>query len=75
LIDGQDIAEVTAGKPAHASIGGHAGHFVVAPLDPPTTSATGKPNAGEADLVAAAQMAHAHDFILDLEDQLGRQRL
>lgn len=33
----------------------------------------GKPNASETDLVAAAQMAHAHDFILDLEDQLGRR--
>ena len=33
----------------------------------------GRPDASEADLVAAAQMAHAHDFILDLEDQLGRR--
>ena len=33
----------------------------------------GKPDASEAEIVAAAQMAHAHDFILDLEDQLGRR--
>jgi ATP-binding cassette subfamily B multidrug efflux pump len=33
----------------------------------------GRPDATEAEIVAAAQMAHAHDFILDLEDQLGRR--
>ncbi len=33
----------------------------------------GKPDASEAEIVGAAQMAHAHDFILDLEDQLGRR--
>ncbi len=33
----------------------------------------GRPGASEAEIVAAAQMAHAHDFILELEDQLGRR--
>jgi ATP-binding cassette subfamily B multidrug efflux pump len=33
----------------------------------------GRPGASEADVVAAATMAHAHEFILDLEDQLGRR--
>jgi len=33
----------------------------------------GKPGASEEAIVAAAQMAHAHEFILDLEDQLGRR--
>ena len=33
----------------------------------------GRPEASEADIVRAAQLAHAHDFILDLEDQLGRK--
>ena len=32
----------------------------------------GRPNATDAEIVQAAQMAHAHDFILELEDQLGR---
>jgi ATP-binding cassette subfamily B multidrug efflux pump len=33
----------------------------------------GRPDATEAEIVAAAQMAHAHEFILDLEDQMGRK--
>ncbi len=33
----------------------------------------GKPEASDAEIVAAARMAHAHDFILELEDQLGRR--
>ena len=33
----------------------------------------GKPGASETDVVSAATMAHAHDFILELEDQLGRR--
>ncbi len=28
----------------------------------------GRPSAGDADIVAAAKLAHAHEFILDLED-------
>jgi ATP-binding cassette, subfamily B, multidrug efflux pump len=32
----------------------------------------GKPGASEAEIVAAAKLAHAHDFILDLEDLQGR---
>jgi ATP-binding cassette subfamily B multidrug efflux pump len=33
----------------------------------------GLPEASEADIIAAAQRAHAHDFILDLSDKRGRQ--
>jgi ATP-binding cassette subfamily B multidrug efflux pump len=33
----------------------------------------GKPGASETEIVAAARMAHAHEFILALEDQLGRR--
>jgi ATP-binding cassette subfamily B multidrug efflux pump len=33
----------------------------------------GRPGASDAEIVAAAKMAHAHDFILSLEDQLGRK--
>ena len=33
----------------------------------------GKPEASEAEIVAAARMAHAHEFILELEDWRGRR--
>ena len=33
----------------------------------------GRPGTSDADVIAAAAMAHAHEFILDLEDQLGRR--
>ena len=33
----------------------------------------GRPDATDAEIVAAAELAHAHDFILELEDQLGRR--
>jgi ATP-binding cassette subfamily B multidrug efflux pump len=33
----------------------------------------GRPDAGEAGAVAAAKRAHAHDFILGLEDKKGRK--
>ena len=32
----------------------------------------GRPDASEADMIAAAKQAEAHDFILDLEDPKGR---
>jgi ATP-binding cassette, subfamily B, multidrug efflux pump len=33
----------------------------------------GRPDASEPEIVAAAQMAHAHEFIVDLEDWKGRR--
>jgi ATP-binding cassette subfamily B protein len=33
----------------------------------------GRPEANEAELIAAAKRAEAHEFILDLEDHLGRR--
>jgi ATP-binding cassette subfamily B multidrug efflux pump len=33
----------------------------------------GRPDTNEAEIVAAAQMAHAHEFILELEDWKGRR--
>ncbi|GAB5434510.1 MAG: ABC transporter ATP-binding protein [Epibacterium sp.] len=33
----------------------------------------GRPDASEEEMIAAAQKAHAHDFILDLEDPHGRK--
>ena len=32
----------------------------------------GRPNANEADLISAAKQAHAHDFILELTDHMGK---
>jgi ATP-binding cassette, subfamily B, multidrug efflux pump len=67
LIDGQDIAQVTQESLRaqisvvtqdtsllHRSIGDNIRY--------------GRPSAGDADIVAAAKLAHAHEFILDLED-------
>ena len=66
LIDGQDIAGRHAGIAARADLGGDAGHLAAAPLDPrqhPLRQAAGaaKPRSSH-----AAQLAHAHEFILDL---------
>jgi len=72
LIDGQDIAQVTQESLR--------GQISVVTQDTSLLHRSirdnvryGKPDASDADIVAAAQMAHAHDFILDLEDQLGRR--
>src|SRR5207247_4904956 len=67
LIDGQDIAQVTQESLRaqisvvtqdtsllHRSIGDNIRY--------------GRPSASEVDVIAAAQLAHAHDFILELED-------
>jgi ATP-binding cassette, subfamily B, multidrug efflux pump len=71
LIDGQDIAGVTQ-ESLRAQIS-------VVTQDTSLLHRTirdniryGKPGASEADIVAAARLAHAHEFILELEDQLGR---
>jgi ATP-binding cassette subfamily B multidrug efflux pump len=71
LIDGQDIATVTQESLRaqisvvtqdtsllHRSIGDNIRY--------------GKPGATQAEIEAAAEMAHAHEFILGLEDQIGR---
>jgi ATP-binding cassette subfamily B multidrug efflux pump len=72
LIDGQDIARVTQESLRtnisvvtqdtsllHRSIGDNIRY--------------GRPDASQADIVRAAKLAHAHDFILDLEDWKGRR--
>ena len=71
LIDGQDIAGVTQ-ESLRAQIS-------VVTQDTSLLHRTirdniryGKPGASEADIVAASRLAHAHEFILELEDQLGR---
>ncbi len=72
LIDGQDIATVTQESLRaqismvtqdtsllHRSIGDNIRY--------------GRPGASDAEIVAAARLAHAHEFILELEDWKGRR--
>ena len=68
LIDGQDIAHGDAGEPARADLGGDAGYLAAAPLDPRQHPL--RPPAGDATprSRAAAQLAHADEFIHELED-------
>jgi ATP-binding cassette, subfamily B, multidrug efflux pump len=71
LIDGQDIAAVSQESLRtqismvtqdtsllHRSIRDNIGY--------------GRPDASDSEIIAAAQMAHAHEFIVDLEDWKGR---
>ncbi|CAN5280731.1 ABC transporter ATP-binding protein [soil metagenome] len=65
LIDGQDVAEVTQGSLRRA--------IAVVPQDPALfhrslrdNIAYGRPNATDAEVIAAATKARAHDFILKL---------
>ncbi|OIQ33155.1 MAG: multidrug ABC transporter ATP-binding protein [Alphaproteobacteria bacterium MedPE-SWcel] len=71
LIDGQDIAKVTQDSLRY--------HIGMVQQDSSLLHRSirdnllyGRPDATEAEILAAAQKAHAHDFILDLEDPQGR---
>jgi ATP-binding cassette subfamily B multidrug efflux pump len=60
LIDGQDIAQVTQDTSLlHRSIRDNVRY--------------GRPSATDAEIETAARLAHAHEFILDLEDWKGRR--
>ena len=72
LIDGQDIAEVTQ-ESLRTQVSVVTQDTSLLHRSIRDNIRYGRPNVSEADIVAAAQMAHAHDFILDLEDQLGRR--
>ncbi len=72
LIDGQDISQVTQ-ESLRAQISLVTQDTSLLHRSIRDNIRYGKPGATDADIVAAAQMAHAHDFILDLEDQLGRR--
>ncbi len=72
LIDGQDIAGVTQ-ESLRAQISVVTQDTSLLHRSIRDNICYGKPEASEADIVAAARMAHAHEFILDLEDQLGRR--
>ena len=72
LIDGQDIAGVTQESLRR--------HIAMVTQDTSLLHRSireniryGQPQASEAEIVAAAKQAHAHEFILGLEDWFGRQ--
>jgi ATP-binding cassette subfamily B multidrug efflux pump len=71
LIDGQDIAAVTQ-ESLRSQISMVTQDTSLLHRSIRDNIRYGKPGASEADIVAAAKVAHAHEFILDLEDQLGR---
>ncbi len=71
LIDGQDIATVSQ-ESLRAQISLVTQDTSLLHRSIRDNIRYGNPDAGEADIIAAAQMAHAHEFILDLEDWKGR---
>ena len=72
LIDGQDIAAVTQ-ESLRTQVSVVTQDTSLLHRSIRDNIRYGRPDATEADIVAAAEMAHAHDFILDLEDQMGRK--
>jgi len=71
-IDGQDIADVTQ-ESLRAEISVVTQDTSLLHRSIRDNIRYGRPNASEADIVEAARLAHAHDFILDLEDWRGRR--
>jgi ATP-binding cassette, subfamily B, multidrug efflux pump len=72
LIDGQDIANVTQ-ESLRAQISVVTQDTSLLHRSIRDNIRYGKPGATDTDIVAAARLAHAHEFILGLEDQLGRR--
>ena len=73
LIDGEDISQPDAGIAARADLRGDAGHLAAAPLDPREHPLRPAARRARTTIVRAAKLAHAHEFILDLEDWNGRR--
>ncbi|MBY0299794.1 MAG: ABC transporter ATP-binding protein/permease [Methylobacterium sp.] len=71
LIDGQDIAGVTQDS-LRRQIAVVTQDTSLLHRSIRDNIAYGRPEAGEEEIVAAAKLAHAHDFILGLEDHKGR---
>ncbi|HZD90802.1 MAG TPA: ABC transporter ATP-binding protein [Pseudolabrys sp.] len=71
LIDGQDIASVTQ-ESLRAQISVVTQDTSLLHRSIRDNIRYGKPEASEAEVVAAARMAHAHEFIQELEDLHGR---
>ena len=72
LIDGQDIAHVMQNS-LRAQIGMVTQDTSLMHRSVLDNILYGKPGAGEAGAISAARKAHAHDFILGLEDLRGRK--
>jgi ATP-binding cassette subfamily B multidrug efflux pump len=72
LIDGQDIAEVTQ-ESLRAQISVVTQDTSLLHRSIRDNIRYGRPGASDAEIVAAAKLAHAHDFILELEDWKGRR--
>jgi ATP-binding cassette subfamily B multidrug efflux pump len=72
LIDGQDIAAVTQ-ESLRAQISIVTQDTSLLHRSIRDNIRYGRPDASEAEIVAAAEKAEAHEFILELEDQLGRR--
>ncbi len=71
LIDGQDIRNVTQDSLRH-EIGMVSQESALLHRSVRDNILYGKPEASEAEMIAAAHQAEAHDFILDLTDPEGR---
>ncbi|WP_278922221.1 MULTISPECIES: ABC transporter ATP-binding protein [Pseudophaeobacter] len=72
LIDGQDIATVSQDS-LRSQIGMVTQETAMFNRSARENILYGRPDASEAELIAAAKQAEAHDFILDLQDGQGRQ--
>ncbi|MBI4724818.1 MAG: ABC transporter ATP-binding protein, partial [Rhodomicrobium sp.] len=72
LIDGQDIAAVPQDS-LRAQIGLVTQDTSLLHRSVRENIRYGKPDASDEDVIAAARKAHAHEFILDLEDYKGRR--
>jgi ATP-binding cassette subfamily B multidrug efflux pump len=72
LIDGQNIAQVTQ-ESLRSQISVVTQDTSLLHRSIRANIRYGKPEASEAEIVRAAELAHAHDFILGLEDQIGRK--
>jgi len=72
LVDGQDIAGVTQDS-LRAQISVVTQDTSLLHRSIRDNIRYGRPGAGDTQIVEAAKLAHAHDFVLDLEDQLGRR--
>jgi len=72
LIDGQDIAYVTQ-ESLRAQISVVTQDTSLLHRSIRDNVRYGRPAASDAELIAAAKLAHAHEFILDLEDWKGRR--
>jgi ATP-binding cassette subfamily B multidrug efflux pump len=72
LIDGQDIAHVTQDS-LRAEIGMVTQDTSLLHRSVRDNILYGRPNATDAEVIAAARQAEAHDFILNLEDMKGRK--